>query len=131
MSPVRSLTHYPSPKTANSPAFFSQFGALRDARCLAVEYHNLDLGLSFTGPCGVGKTHLAVPYHQGADRGERVELPVPRFPRPAPRDPGKLQRGPPGVGKKNLSDYLWSENLSDRRTAHHQIIRVGAQHHDL
>jgi DNA replication protein DnaC len=40
--------------------FRSQSGALIDAQKLAREYPVLDLGLLFIGPCGVGKTHLAV-----------------------------------------------------------------------
>jgi DNA replication protein DnaC len=44
------------PTTAN---FLSQAYALRDAKHLVDEYPNLDIGLLFIGPCGVGKTHLA------------------------------------------------------------------------
>lgn len=40
--------------------FRSQSHALNDAQKLAREYPVLDLGLLFLGPCGVGKTHLAV-----------------------------------------------------------------------
>ncbi len=40
--------------------FISQSHALNDAQKLAREYPVLDLGLLFIGPCGVGKTHLAV-----------------------------------------------------------------------
>ena len=38
----------------------SQRTALRDAKQFVDEYPNLDFGLLFLGPCGVGKTHLAV-----------------------------------------------------------------------
>lgn len=40
--------------------FRSQSHALNDAQKLAREYPVLDVGLLFMGPCGVGKTHLAV-----------------------------------------------------------------------
>ncbi len=40
--------------------FISQSHALNDAQKLAREYPILDIGLLFIGPCGVGKTHLAV-----------------------------------------------------------------------
>jgi DNA replication protein DnaC len=40
--------------------FRSQSHALNDAQKLAREYPVLDIGLLFIGPCGVGKTHLAV-----------------------------------------------------------------------
>ncbi len=40
--------------------FRSQSHALNDAQKLVREYPVLDLGLIFLGPCGVGKTHLAV-----------------------------------------------------------------------
>jgi DNA replication protein DnaC len=40
--------------------FRSQSHALNDAQKLAREYPILEVGLLFLGPCGVGKTHLAV-----------------------------------------------------------------------
>ena len=40
--------------------FRSQSHALNDAQKLVREYPIFDLGLLFMGPCGVGKTHLAV-----------------------------------------------------------------------
>lgn len=40
--------------------FRSQSHALNNAQRLAREYPVFDLGLLFIGPCGVGKTHLAV-----------------------------------------------------------------------
>ncbi|MCI0339476.1 MAG: ATP-binding protein [Acidobacteria bacterium] len=40
--------------------FRSQSYALNYAQTLAREYPNHDIGLLFIGPCGVGKTHLAV-----------------------------------------------------------------------
>ena len=40
--------------------FLSQSRALTDAQKLVREYPILDIGLLFIGPCGVGKTHLAV-----------------------------------------------------------------------
>ncbi|HZS08242.1 MAG TPA: ATP-binding protein [Blastocatellia bacterium] len=45
-----------SPTTQN---FLTQAYALRDSKHLVDEYPNLDIGLLFLGPCGVGKTHLA------------------------------------------------------------------------
>jgi DNA replication protein DnaC len=44
---------------SSSQSFLSQAYALRDAKHLVDEYPNLDVGLLFLGPCGVGKTHLA------------------------------------------------------------------------
>ncbi len=38
----------------------SQRRALSDSQTLVREYPNLDVGLLLLGPCGVGKTHLAV-----------------------------------------------------------------------
>lgn len=40
--------------------FRSQSHALNDAQKLVREYPVFDLGILFMGPCGVGKTHLAV-----------------------------------------------------------------------
>ncbi|MFZ4986936.1 MAG: ATP-binding protein [Blastocatellia bacterium] len=40
--------------------FRSQSHALNDAQKLAREFPVFDLGILFMGPCGVGKTHLAV-----------------------------------------------------------------------
>jgi DNA replication protein DnaC len=42
-----------------TPNFLAQAYALRDSKHLVDEYPNLDIGLLFIGPCGVGKTHLA------------------------------------------------------------------------
>jgi DNA replication protein DnaC len=42
-----------------SPYFLSQAYALRDSKHLVDEFPNLEIGLLFIGPCGVGKTHLA------------------------------------------------------------------------
>lgn len=42
------------------PFHYSQRMALNDAQTFVREFHVLDLGLLFLGPCGVGKTHLAV-----------------------------------------------------------------------
>ena len=38
---------------------FTQHNALNDAQQFVREYPNIDFGLLFIGPCGVGKTHLA------------------------------------------------------------------------
>lgn len=45
---------------AGSPGFLSQAFALRAARKVADDYPNTETGLLLVGPCGVGKTHLAV-----------------------------------------------------------------------
>jgi DNA replication protein DnaC len=47
------------PKQATDEAGISQRIALRDSKHLVDEYPNIDIGLLFLGPCGVGKTHLA------------------------------------------------------------------------
>src|SRR5262245_21744811 len=47
------------PKHAPDEAGISQRIALRDSKHLVDEYPNIDIGLLFLGPCGVGKTHLA------------------------------------------------------------------------
>ena len=47
------------PKPATDEAGISQRIALRDSKHLVDEYPNIDIGLLFLGPCGVGKTHLA------------------------------------------------------------------------
>src|SRR5262249_22366534 len=44
------------PTSAN---FLSQAYALRDSKHLVDEFPNIDVGVMFLGPCGVGKTHLA------------------------------------------------------------------------
>lgn len=43
----------------STQSFLTQAYALRDSKHLVDEYPNLDIGLLFIGPCGVGKTHLA------------------------------------------------------------------------
>jgi DNA replication protein DnaC len=48
-----------------SPDFLSQAYALRDAKYLVDEYPNLDTGLLLMGPCGVGKTHIAISVAKG------------------------------------------------------------------
>jgi DNA replication protein DnaC len=40
-------------------AWLSQAYAMRDSKHIVDEFPNLDVGLLFLGPCGVGKTHLA------------------------------------------------------------------------
>ena len=47
------------PKQATDEAGISQRIALRDSKHLVDEYPNIEIGLLFLGPCGVGKTHLA------------------------------------------------------------------------
>jgi DNA replication protein DnaC len=49
------------PKRAGEPApvYYSQLNAKELAKRLVQEYPNLEIGLLFLGPCGVGKTHLA------------------------------------------------------------------------
>lgn len=43
----------------NSPNFRSQASALIASKHLVDEFPNLEIGMLFIGPCGVGKTHLA------------------------------------------------------------------------
>jgi DNA replication protein DnaC len=53
--------YHPQGNNFTADAIFrSQSNALLDAQKLAREYPVLDIGLLFIGPCGVGKTHLAV-----------------------------------------------------------------------
>ena len=54
-----SFENYHPQGTPTSQPFLSQAYALRDSKHLVDEYPNLDIGLLFIGPCGVGKTHLA------------------------------------------------------------------------
>lgn len=54
-----SFDNYHPQGAPTSPTFLSQAYALRDSKHLVDEYPNLDVGLMFLGPCGVGKTHLA------------------------------------------------------------------------
>ncbi|MBL8148568.1 MAG: ATP-binding protein [Blastocatellia bacterium] len=54
------LDNYYPQGAQNSQSFLSQAKALLDCKHLVKEYPNIDMGLLFLGPCGVGKTHLAV-----------------------------------------------------------------------
>jgi len=54
-----SFENYHPQGAPTMPNFLSQAYALRDSKHLVDEYPNLDVGLLFLGPCGVGKTHLA------------------------------------------------------------------------
>lgn len=54
------LDNYFPQGTQNSTSFLSQAKAVLDCKHLTREYPNIDCGLLFVGPCGVGKTHLAV-----------------------------------------------------------------------
>jgi DNA replication protein DnaC len=54
-----SFDNYHPQGAPTMPNFLSQAYALRDSKHLVDEYPNLDIGLLFIGPCGVGKTHLA------------------------------------------------------------------------
>lgn len=54
-----SFDNYHPQGAPTSDNFLSQAYALRDAKHLVDEYPNIDVGLLFIGPCGVGKTHLA------------------------------------------------------------------------
>lgn len=51
--------NYQPQGTPISSTFLSQAYALRDAKHLADEYPSHSIGLLLSGPCGVGKTHLA------------------------------------------------------------------------
>jgi len=47
------------PRPATDEAGISQRRALNDSKYIVDQYPNVDVGLLFLGPCGVGKTHLA------------------------------------------------------------------------
>ncbi|MGE0132817.1 MAG: AFG1/ZapE family ATPase [Blastocatellales bacterium] len=47
------------PKPAADEAGISQRIALHDSKHIVDQYPNVEVGLLFLGPCGVGKTHLA------------------------------------------------------------------------
>jgi len=47
------------PRPATDEAGISQRRALNDSKYVVDQYPNVDVGLLFLGPCGVGKTHLA------------------------------------------------------------------------
>lgn len=53
-------TYRPQRTPKNSNSWTSQFAALEFAKTLVSEYPLAEIGLLFMGPCGVGKTHLAV-----------------------------------------------------------------------
>lgn len=55
-----SLENYYPQGDAASEACISQVAALRLAASFVREYPNLNTGLLLMGPCGVGKTHLAI-----------------------------------------------------------------------
>ncbi len=54
-----SFENYHPQGNGNSAYFRSQGQAMIAAKHLVDEYPNLEIGLLFIGPCGVGKTHLA------------------------------------------------------------------------
>lgn len=54
-----SFENYHPQGEGNLPFFRSQGSALIASKHLVDEYPNLEIGLLFIGPCGVGKTHLA------------------------------------------------------------------------
>lgn len=54
------LANYEPQGSQNSQGFLSQAKAVLDCKHLIREYPNMEYGLLFVGPCGVGKTHLAV-----------------------------------------------------------------------
>jgi DNA replication protein DnaC len=54
-----SFENYHPQGNPNLPHFRSQAQAMIAANHLVDEYPNLEIGLLFIGPCGVGKTHLA------------------------------------------------------------------------
>jgi DNA replication protein DnaC len=49
----------PKKLSGPAPVYYSQLNAKELAKRLVTEYPNIDIGLLFLGPCGVGKTHLA------------------------------------------------------------------------
>ncbi len=54
-----SFENYHPQGSHTTEAWRSQAYAMRDSKHVVDEYPNLDVGLLFLGPCGVGKTHLA------------------------------------------------------------------------
>ena len=54
-----SFDNYHPQGPPTSQTFLSQAYALRDSKHLVDEFPNIDIGMIFLGPCGVGKTHLA------------------------------------------------------------------------
>jgi DNA replication protein DnaC len=54
-----SFDNYNPQGSHTTEAWRSQAYALRDSKYIVDEYPNIDVGLLFLGPCGVGKTHLA------------------------------------------------------------------------
>ncbi|MEW6732437.1 MAG: ATP-binding protein [Acidobacteriota bacterium] len=54
------LDNYYPQGSQNSSSFLTQAKAVLDCKVFIREYPNLDFGLLFFGPCGIGKTHLAV-----------------------------------------------------------------------
>lgn len=54
-----SFDNYHPQGPPTSPTFLSQAYALRDSKHLVDEFPNIEVGVIFLGPCGVGKTHLA------------------------------------------------------------------------
>jgi DNA replication protein DnaC len=54
-----SFDNYNPQGSHTTEAWRSQAYALRDSKHIVDEFPNLDVGLLFLGPCGVGKTHLA------------------------------------------------------------------------
>jgi DNA replication protein DnaC len=52
------LNYYPQGDVFSAPSV-TQRNALMQSQNFVKEYPNLDIGLLFIGPCGVGKTHLA------------------------------------------------------------------------
>lgn len=56
----RSLETWHPQGQSNSGDFLSQVSAHRFAASFAMSYPNVETGLLLMGPCGVGKTHLAI-----------------------------------------------------------------------
>lgn len=54
-----SFENYHPQGSHTTEAWRSQAYAMRDSKHVVDEFPNLDVGLLFLGPCGVGKTHLA------------------------------------------------------------------------
>ncbi len=54
-----SFENYHPQGSHTTEAWRSQAYAMRDSKHIIDEYPNVDVGLLFLGPCGVGKTHLS------------------------------------------------------------------------
>jgi hypothetical protein len=110
--------YHPQGNNFTADAIFrSQSNALLDAQKLAREYPVLDIGLLFIGPCGVGKTHLAV-------------ATIKALSGPAEGDSEQLQ---PGIEDHRIGGTgarLPDRDSGPRRTGSVEAYRLGAGYDD-